>query len=388
MRTRYVFGTVLMISCLALAGCGGGGKSADVIKVGWFGSLTGDTAVWGQSELNTIKMLFEDYNAKGGIKVGNKTYKIEVIGYDDKGDGNEAVNVVKRLTSQDHVNAIIGPNASGEAIPVGPVAEAAKTPIIATVATNPKVTVVDGRVNPFMFRDCFIDPYQGKVAATYAYQKLGKRNAAIFMNVDDDYSQGLSQFFKENFEKLGGKVVVEVSFRSGDVDFRPQLSKMKAANPDFIFSPNFYKEVALSAKQARDLGITSVMMGGDGWPSENLIPMAGTALEGCYYVNHLDFNDPSVAPFKDAYKAKYNLNCELNGYLAHDAVLMLVDAIQRAGSLDGTKIAQALETCDIQGITGHIKIGKDSHNPEGKEAAIIKIVGKDNVFQEKFAASD
>jgi branched-chain amino acid transport system substrate-binding protein len=376
----------ILVVCLALVGCAGGGQKNDTIKVGWFGSLTGDVAVWGQSELNSIKMAFEEYNAKGGIDVGGKKYKLEVIGYDDKGDGNEAVNVVKRLTSQDKVTAIIGPNASGEAIPVAPVAEAAKTPVIATVATNPKVTVVDGRVNPYMFRDCFIDPYQGKVAAAYAYNKLGLKKAAIFKNIDDDYSQGLSQFFKESFEALGGKVVEEVAFRAQDVDFRPQLSKIKAANPDIIFSPNYYKEVALSAKQARDLGIKCVMMGGDGWPSENLIPMAGKALEGCYCVNHLDFDDPSVADFKNAYKAKFNLNAELNAYLAHDAVLMLVDAIQRAKSTDGTKIAQALETCDIQGITGRIKIGKDSHNPEGKEAAILKIIGPKMVFQEKFAA--
>ncbi len=376
----------ILVVCLALVGCAGGGAKNDTIKVGWFGSLTGDVAVWGQSELNSIKMAFEDYNAKGGIDVGGKKYKLEVIGYDDKGDGNEAVNVVKRLTSQDKVTAIIGPNASGEAIPVAPVAEAAKTPVIATVATNPKVTVVDGRVNPFMFRDCFIDPYQGKVAAAYAYNKLGLKKAAIFKNIDDDYSQGLSQFFKESFEALGGKVVEEVAFRAQDVDFRPQLSKIKAANPDIIFSPNYYKEVALSAKQARDLGIKCVMMGGDGWPSENLIPMAGTALEGSYCVNHLDFDDPSVADFKNAYKAKFNLNAELNAYLAHDAVLMLVDAIQRAKSLDGTKIAAALETCDVQGITGRIKIGKTTHNPEGKEAAILKIVGPKMLFQEKFAA--
>jgi len=384
---RAVFCGILVL-CLALVGCGGGGQKSDTIKVGWFGSLTGDVAVWGQSELNSIKMAFEDYNAKGGIDVGGKKYKLEVIGYDDKGDGNEAVNVVKRLTSQDKVAAIIGPNASGEAIPVAPVAEAAKTPVIATVATNPKVTVVDGRVNPFMFRDCFIDPYQGKVAATYAYQKLGLKTAAIFKNIDDDYSQGLSQFFKENFEKLGGKVVEEVSFRAQDVDFRPQLSKIKAANPQVIFSPNYYKEVALSAKQARDLGIKAIFFGGDGWPSENLIPMAGTALEGSYLVNHLDFDDPSVADFKNAYKAKYNLNAELNAYLAHDAVLMLVDAIQRAKSTDGTKIAKALETCDVQGVTGRIKIGATTHNPEGKEAAILKIIGPKMVFQEKFAASD
>lgn len=374
----------VLVLCLAFTA---GAQKVDTLKVGWFGPLTGDNALWGQSELNTVKMMFEDYNAKGGITVGSKKYKLTVIGYDDKGDATEAVNVAKRLTSQDKVIAVLGPNGSGEAIPVAPIMNAAKTPLIATVATNPKVTVRDdGTLNKFMFRDCFIDPYQGSVAATYAYNKLGKRKAAIFMSVDDQYSVGLTQYFKEAFTKLGGKIVEEVSFAAGEKEFRAPLTKIKAADPDIIFSPNYYTDVALSAKQARELGITCIMMGGDGWPSENLIPLAGDALEGSYCVNHLDFDDPAVADFKNAYKAKYKIVPELNGYMVHDAVIMLIDALQRAKSTDGTKIAAALETCDVQGITGRIKIGKATHNPEGKEAAILKIVGPKMIFVEKFAA--
>jgi len=376
----------ILVVCLALVGCAGGGKS-DTVKVGWFGPLTGDNALWGQSELNTVKMMFEDFNAKGGIEVGGKKYKLEVIGYDDKGDGTEAVNVAKRLTSQDKVVAVLGPNGSGEAIPVAPIMNEAKVPLIATVATNPKVTVrEDGTLNKFMFRDCFIDPYQGAVAATYAYEKLGKRKAAIFMSVDDQYSAGLTQYFEETFTKLGGKVVEKVSFTSGEKEFRAPLTKIKAADPDIIFSPNYYTDVSLSAKQARELGIKCIMMGGDGWPSDNLIPLAGDALEGSYCVNHLDFEDPAVKPFKDAYTAKYKIPPELNGYMVHDAVVMLVDAMQRAKSFDGTKLAEALESCDVQGITGRIKINPATHNPEGKEAAMLKIVGPKLVFVEKFAA--
>jgi len=375
----------VLVVCLALVGCGG--QKSDTVKVGWFGPLTGDNALWGQSELNTVKMLFEDYNAKGGIEVGGKKYKLEVIGYDDKGDSTEAVNVAKRLTSQDKVVAVLGPNGSGEAIPVAPIMNEAKIPLIATVATNPKVTIrEDGTLNKFMFRDCFIDPYQGAVAATYAYEKLGKRKAAIFMSVDDQYSAGLTQYFNETFMKLGGQIVEQVSFTSGEKEFRAPLTKIKAANPDIIFSPNYYTDVSLSAKQARELGIKAIMMGGDGWPSENLIPLAGTALEGSYIVNHLDFDDPTVKPFKDAYTAKYKITPELNGYMVHDAVLMLVDAMQRAKSFDGTKLMEALESCDVQGITGRIKISPTTHNPEGKEAAMLKIEGPKMVFVEKFAA--
>lgn len=374
----------ILVLCLALAASA---QKVETLKVGWFGPLTGDNALWGQSELKTVQMMFDDYNAKGGITVGSKKYKLKVIGYDDKGDGTEAVNVAKRLTSQDKVVAVLGPNGSGEAIPVAPIMNAAKTPLIATVATNPKVTVrEDGTLNKFMFRDCFIDPYQGAVAATYAYEKLGKRKAAIFMSVDDQYSAGLTQYFEETFTKLGGQIVEKVSFTSGEKEFRAPLTKIKAADPDIIFSPNYYTDVSLSAKQARELGITCIMMGGDGWPSDNLIPLAGDALEGSYCVNHLDFDDPAVKPFKDAYTKKYKIPPELNGYMVHDAVIMLVDALQRAGSTDGTKLAAALESCNVQGITGRIKINPATHNPDGKEAAMLKIVGPKMVFVEKFAA--
>ncbi len=376
----------LLIAAVALVGCAGGQK-VDTIKVGWFGALTGDQAVWGENELNTVKMLFEEYNAKGGIEVGGKKYKLEVIGYDNKGDAQEAVNVTKRLTGQDKVVAILGPNASGNAIPIAPILEAAKVPDIATVATNPKVTVMDGKVKPYNFRVCFIDPYQGAVAAGYAFDRLGARKAAILYDVSDDYSQGLREFFKASFTKKGGQIVADESFNAGDVDFRPQLAKIKAANPDVIFMPYFFKEVALSANQARELGITQVLLGGDGWPSEQLISMGGKAVEGCYFVNHLDYADPAVADYKARYKAKYGKDTELNGFLVHDAVLMLVDALKRAGKVDGEAVAKALTTTDIQGITGRIKIGADTHNPEGKDAAILKIVNGQYVFQEKYAAN-
>lgn len=354
----------------------------EAIKVGWMGSLTGDQAVWGQCELNTVKMLFEEINAKGGVLGKN----LEVIGYDTKGDPQEAVNVAKRLATQDKVVAILGPNASGNAIPIAPVLEQAKVPDIATVATNPKVTVLDGKVKPYNYRVCFIDPYQGAVAAGYAADVLNAKNAAVLYDVGDDYSQGLTEFFEEFFVKKGGTIVAKEGFKTGDVDFRPQLSKIKAANPEVIFMPYFFKEVALSSNQARELGINATLMGGDGWPSEQLISMAKEAVEGSFFVNHLDYDDPEVQDFKTRYKAKYSKDVELNGYLVHDAVLMFEDALKRAGEPDSEKIAQALETTDIKGITGRIKIGKDTHNPEGKDAAIIKIVDGKYIFQQKFAA--
>lgn len=356
-------------------------EAGDVIKVGWIGPLSGDQAVWGQCESNAVKMFFEELNNNGGL-LGKK---VEVVAYDTRGDGTEAVNAVRRLTSQDKVIAIIGPNSSGQAIPISSILEEMKVPDIATVATNPKVTVVDGKVKPFNFRICFIDPYQGAVAAGYAIDVLGFKKAAILYDIGDDYSQGLTQYFEETFTKKGGQIVAKEGFKTGDVDFRPQLTKIKAANPDVIFMPYYYKEVALSAKQARELGITATLMGGDGWPSEQLMTMAGDAVEGSYIINHLDFDDPEVQPFRNKYKQKFGKESEINGYLATDACTLLVEAIKKANSFEGEKIKEALEGIEIKGITGNIKIGKDTHNPENKEAAIIKIENGKYKFVEKYA---
>lgn len=377
--------SVIMIFTLILTGCGGNGNtssgSGDVIKIGWIGSLTGDQAVWGTCESNTVKMLVEEVNANGGI-LGKK---VEAICYDTKGDASEAVNAVKRLISQDKVVAIIGPNASGQALAISSVLEQYKVPDIATVATNPKVTVNDnGSVKPYNFRVCFIDPYQGAVAAGYAYDKLGYKNAAILYDVASDYSQGFTEFFEKTFTEKGGKIVAKEGFKEGDVDFRPQLSKIKEANPDVILMPYYYKEVALSANQARELGIKATLMGGDGWPSDQLMTMAGDAIEGSYIVNHLDFSDPEAKPLQDAYKAKYNLPLELNGYMAHDAFKLLEAAIKDANSFDPVKITESLTKVSVKGVTGNIKISPDDHNPSGKEAAIVKIESKNYVFQEKY----
>lgn len=375
----------IIISSLGLVGCGNKATQTasenEIIKIGWYGSLTGDQAVWGTAELNGAKMTAEEINEKGGV-LGKK---IEIIGYDTKGDSQESVNAVKRLIGQDKVVAIIGPNSSGNALAVSPVLEQSKVPAVATVATNPKVTVLNGKLNPYHFRVAFIDPYQGGVAAGYAIDVLKLKNAAILYDVSSDYSEGLTQYFEEAFIKRGGKIVAKEAFKSGDVDFRPQLSKIKEANPDIIFMPYLYKEVALSANQARELGITATLMGADGWPSEQLISMAKDAVQNSYFVNHLDLNDPAVADMKTKYEEKYKTKVEINAFLAYDALIMVVDAIERAGAADSQKIAKALETTNFVGLTGKIVINKDTHNPDGKEAAIIKIVDGNYVFQQRYS---
>lgn len=372
---------ILMIGCGKSGSAKKEGAQSEIVKIGWIGSLSGDQAVWGQSEKHSVEMIFEEVNAAGGL-LGKK---IEIVPYDTRGDGTEAVNAVKRLTGQDKVVAILGPNSSGEAIPISTVLEEMKIPDIATVATNPKVTVVDGKTKPFNFRVCFIDPYQGAVAAGFAFDVLKAKTAAILYDVGDDYSQGLTQYFEEVFIKKGGKIAAKEGFKTGDIDFRAQLTKIKSANADIIFMPYFFKEVALSAKQARELGIKTTLMGGDGWPSEQLLSMAKDAVEGSYFINHVDYDDPEVAEFKKKYQEKFQKPPELNGYLGYDASNLLIDAIKRANSFDPIKIRDALETARFKGITGDINISKETHNPENKQAAVIKIVDGTYKFQQKYA---
>lgn len=378
MRTRVL---AVCILAAVLGGCSGSSQKLATIKVGWLGALTGDNADWGQSELNSIKLMFDDIDGRGGLVVVGRAYRLEVVPYDDRGDGGAAESAARKLTSVDRVTAIVGPMFSREAIPVSQVVKAASTPCIATTATGPAVTLADRKVNPYMFRACFLDPYEGQAAAIYAYKRFGARTAAILMKLDDGYSLGLAEYFNESFRGVGGKVVASAGYRGDGVDFESALRLIKAAYPDIIFIPDYDKNVALMANQARRMRMTTVMMGGDKSPSANLLAVAGKSLEGSLCVSQVNFDDPAVQDYRAGYRKAFGKEPEMPGYLAHDAVLMLLDALKRAQSLDGTAIAKALESCDIQGITGHIAIDAATHGPQDKQAAIMKIVKGRFVFQ-------
>lgn len=365
---------LMVFGLAACGGSGGGGADAEVIKVGWIGALSGDQAPWGKCESQALQMYIDEQNAAGGV-LGKQ---LELVTYDTKGDANESVNAVKRLIANDGVVAILGPNASASAIAIKGALNEGKVPDIATVATNPEITVnKDGSINEFNFRVCFTDPYQGAVAGGYAADEMGAKTAAVLYDVASDYSQGFTEFFVETFEAKGGKVVAQEGFKAGDTDFRPQLTKIKEADPDVILMPYFYKEVALSANQARELGIDAVFMGGDGWPSDTLFEMAGPAIEGSYVVNHFDYNDPAAAEITAAYQEKYQVAPEINAYMVHDAFDLLVAAIEKAGSADSEAIAAALTQVEVVGVTGTIKLGEDTHDPVGKEASMQQIVKSD-----------
>jgi branched-chain amino acid transport system substrate-binding protein len=373
MRTASRLLVLIVVLTITLSGCvPPPGAAPKVIKIGHEVALTGPNATWGQAEANALKMIVDKINAEGGINGA----KVEVIAYDNRADKLEAVNVAKRLVEQDHVTAIIGPGQSGVANAIREVVNSAKVPLIATTATNPKVTVQDdGSVVPYTFRVCFIDPFQGTVAAQFASGDLKAKTAATLYDVGDEYSQYLAKYFADAFTKAGGTMVAQEAFRSGELDFRAQLGKIKEGNPDVLFIPTMQKEAALASKQARELGIKATLMGGDGWGSPDLVDLAGNAVEGAYFVNLAALEDPAIQDFLKEYRAKYNQDPVLpNPLMAYDAMMWLTDAIKRAGSTDGTKVRDAMEqTKDLQVLTGKLTIDPATHNPLNKPAVIQQV---------------
>lgn len=350
----------------------------DTIKIGANVSLTGPSSMWGISELNALKMTAEKINQEGGV-LGKK---IEIISYDNRAFPPEAVIVNQRLIARDHVAAIIGLGQSGTFIAARTVAEEGKTPQIGTTPTNPFATVTeDGKVFEYAFRVCFIDPFQGKVAANFAYQELGARVAAIVYDVGSDYSAWLAQYFMDNFRALGGKVIKKEAFRSGELDFRAILGKIKPFPIDILYVPTMQKEGGLIAKQARELGITVPLMGGDGLASPDLITIGGKATEGIYFTNIADLADPALTEWVEEYREVYKTDPVLpNPVMAVDALYVVVDAIKRTGTTDGPALAKAIEnTKNLKVLTtDSFSMDPLTHNPLNRPA-VINVV-KDGKF--------
>lgn len=379
---KWMVCMVLAVFILSLAGCGGA-KQEDVIKIGNAVALTGDSSMWGIAEKNALELEIAKINAAGGV-LGKK---LQLVAYDTRADATEAVNVTKRLVSQDKVAAIIGAAQSGVAIAMSSVTEPGKVPLIGTTPTNPKVTIDDktNQVRKYSFRTCFIDPFQGTVAAQFAAKELKAKTAAVVYDVGSDYSSWLGKYFVEEFTKQGGSIVSNEAFRSGELDFRAILGKVKQASPDVIFIPTMQKEAALVMKQARDLGIGAKFLGGDGWGSPDLITLGGSAVEGSYFVNLASLDDPDIQKWIADYKAKYNQEPVLpNPVMAVDALLAVVDAIKKANSADPVKIAEQLEkTKDLPVLTGKLTIDPKTHNPLNKPAVIQEVKGGKFVFKSK-----
>lgn len=374
---------ILVVAMLSMmiSGCGSSATKEEVIKIGNAVALTGDNSVWGLSEKNALEMEIAKINENGGV-LGKK---LQLIAYDTRGDATEGVNATKRLVG-DGVCAIIGPGQSGVAIAMSSVTEPGKVPFLATSATNPKVTIDEktGNVRKYSFRTCFIDPFQGTVAAQFAAKELGIKTAAIIYDVGSDYSSWLGKYFIEEFEKQGGKVVSNEAFRSGELDFRAVLGKIKETKPEILFIPTMQKEASLIMKQAADLGIKTQFIGGDGWASPDLVTLGGSAVEGSYFVNIASLEDPDIQGFIKDYKAKYNEEPVMpNPVMAIDALYAIIDAIKVTNGTDPVKIAEQLEkTKDLQVLSGKLTIDPTNHNPLNKPAIIQKVVdGKFILFK-------
>jgi len=363
------------IACVLVAGailssCGGG--SAE-IKIGNINPITGEAASYGVSTKNGAALAIKEANDAGGV-LGKK---IKLIYADDKGDPAEGAVAYTKLIQQDKVIAILGTTTSRSALAGAPICQDAKIPMITPTATNEKVTAV----GDYIFRGCFIDSFQGTVAAKYVATDLKAKTAGIIFDVGNDYSRGLEDTFKTTFEAAGGKVVVAEGHPSGAVDFKAQLTKIVQAKPDVLYIPDFYNDVGLIAKQARELGYTGPFVGGDGWDSPELAKIGGDAIEGGIFTNHYSKDDtrPVVQNFVAKYKAAYGTDPDAFAVLAYDSGKILIDAIKRAGSTDGAKIRDALAATKLDAVTGTISY--DANRNPVKSAVIVQMKGGVQVYR-------
>lgn len=374
-----------------LAACGGGGsktssggsdsgdkKSEGTIKIGANLELSGGTASYGQGVLEGLKLAVEEIGDIDGMK-------IEIVEFDNKSEASEATSGALKLVTQDKVSAIVGAATSGNTKAQIQIVQDNQVPIITPSGTAEELTVKDGKLNDFVFRTCFIDPFQGQIAANYAYDELGVKKAAVLIDTGSDYAKGLAASFKKVFEEKGGKIVSEGAYVAKDTDFRSTLTKIKGDNPDFVYVPGYYEEVGLILKQAREIGLKVPFMGGDGWDSPTLLKLAGAdALNNAYFTNHYSSGDTEekIQKFVKAFEEKYGKSPDAFNALGYDSLYLLADAVKRAGSSDPVKIKEALEqTKDLNLITGTFTYD-ENHNPV-KSASILTFEKGEQKFETK-----
>jgi branched-chain amino acid transport system substrate-binding protein len=345
----------------------------DAIRIGEFASLTGKEAAFGQSSHKGTVLAIETINAAGGV-LGQK---IELLTEDNQSKPGESTTAVRKLISRDKIVALLGEVASSRSLEAAPIAQGAHIPMVSPSSTNPKVT----QIGPYIFRVCFIDPFQGAVLAKFALNSLHARRIGVLSSVSSAYSVGLTKYFAEPYAAAGGMIAIEQKYSEGDKDFKAQLTAIRAAGVEAIFVPGYYTEVALIAKQARELGLTIPLFGGDGWEAPQLLEIGGTAVEGCFYSTHYSPENPApmVQEFVKAFQARWGGETpDAMAALGYDSALVLVDAIKRAGSTDGARIRDALAaTRNFAGVTGATSMDADRN--ASKAAVIVAI--KDGRFR-------
>jgi len=346
------------------------------IQIGFFGDLTGPTFNFGLSAKNGVLMAAEEINQAGGIN----GHQIDIVIEDDKGSPEEAAQATGKLIDRYKVIAIIGAGASGNSLAAAPKAQAAHVPLIAPSSTNPAVT----QAGDYIFRACFIDAFQGEVMAKFAANTLKAKKAAIMLDFNSPYSRGLTEFFELSFTKLDGQIVIKQSYSQGDANYRGQLSAIKAAGPDVVYIPGYYGDVAIIARQARQLGVTVPLLGADGWDAPEVWELGGDALNGTFISNHYSADDPSetIQNFVHGYRQRNgNLTPDAHAALAYDALRFLAEAIQKAGTTEGPKLRDALAaTRNFAGVTGIISM--DRNRNAVKPAVVLKLEDGRYIYQE------
>lgn len=355
-----------VVLALTLASCSK--AESNSVKIGGIFPLSGQVAVYGVECKNGVDLAIEEINAAGGIN----GKPVVLVSEDDEGNPDKTVNAFKKLSTKDGVKVVIGSLTSGCTQAITTLSQASKVVQIAPAATAPAIT----DAGDFIFRACFIDPFQGTVGGKFAAETLGKKRAAILYDIGNDYSVGLADNFKIAFTKAGGSIVSEESYATNDKDFNAQLTKIKNANPDVVYLPDYYGTVALIAKQLRAQGINVPMVGADGW--DGLTSNAGDEVLGGYYSNHyaVDSTEPAVKKFVESFRAKYNKDPNSFAALGYDCVYLIRDAIVAAGAEDSIAVRDALAKTDGDYVTGHLTFD-EKHNPI-KSAVMLELVKADD----------
>ena len=353
------------------------GVDHSTIKIGYFGDLSGPTFNFGRSAYQGVLMAADEINYAGGIN----GRRIDVVFEDDRGSAEEAARLTAKLIDEDKVIAIIAGGTSGNSRAAAPKAQSSHIPLISPSSTDPAVT----QTGDYIFRACFVDSFQGEVMASFAAKTLNAHKAAIIYDFNSPYGRGLTEYFELSFAKLGGQIVSKQTYKQGDADFKGQLSSIRSAEPDVIYIPGYYGDVALIAKQARMIGLTQPLLGGDGWDAPELWQLGGDALNGAYISTHYSSDDPSpmIQTFVEGYKQRYgNTLPDAHAALAYDATRLLVDAITRAGTTEGSKIREALATTRFfKGVTGDINIDKDRNAV--KPTVVLKLQDTRYIYETK-----
>jgi branched-chain amino acid transport system substrate-binding protein len=373
--------SALLLAALLLTGCknkGGAQGGTGPIVIGAFLSMSGSMATFGESSKRGGELAVEEANRAGGV-LGRK---LELVVLDDQGRAEEAGNAVTRLIDVHGATAIMGEVASTLSLVGGRIAQRRKVPMVSPSSTNVQVT----QIGDYVFRACFLDPFQGYAMAKFARERLSLNAVAILKDVRNDYSIGLSKSFREAFVKLGGRITAEESYSAGDTEFSAQLTKIKATGPQGLYVPGYYTEVGGVARQARRLGLTVPMMGGDGWESPELRNIAGNDIVGSFYTNHFAHDKPSerAAKFIEAYKAKHGHAAPALAALGYDATLIIIDALRRAKSADPKALRDAIAaTKELDAVSG--KLTLDANRNPVKPAVVVRITEQGEVFDSEIA---